>query len=67
MRRDVISAAYRRGLGSYVVNLDPAVTHFPVTANIDIRDTVNYKEARARDGTAGPRVAHPSPSPPPHR
>ncbi|KAL1921546.1 uncharacterized protein VTP21DRAFT_11262 [Calcarisporiella thermophila] len=28
----------------YIINLDPAVTHLPFTANIDIRDTVNYKE-----------------------
>ncbi|KAI9029539.1 GPN-loop GTPase [Phycomyces nitens] len=28
----------------YVVNLDPAVGHLPFTANIDVRDTVNYKE-----------------------
>ncbi|RUS17459.1 hypothetical protein BC938DRAFT_476257 [Jimgerdemannia flammicorona] len=28
----------------YVINLDPAVTALPFTANIDIRDTVNYKE-----------------------
>ncbi|KAI9247596.1 hypothetical protein EDC94DRAFT_625885 [Helicostylum pulchrum] len=28
----------------YVLNLDPAVTSLPFTANIDIRDTVNYKE-----------------------
>ncbi|KAI8919170.1 hypothetical protein DFJ77DRAFT_427617 [Powellomyces hirtus] len=28
----------------YVVNLDPAVTQLPFGANIDIRDTVNYKE-----------------------
>jgi GTPase SAR1 family protein len=28
----------------YIVNLDPAVTHMPFTANIDIRDTVDYKE-----------------------
>ncbi|KAI9098272.1 hypothetical protein DFS34DRAFT_620192 [Phlyctochytrium arcticum] len=28
----------------YVVNLDPAVTQLPYGANIDIRDTVNYKE-----------------------
>jgi GTPase SAR1 family protein len=27
-----------------VINLDPAVTHLPYGANIDIRDTVNYKE-----------------------
>jgi len=24
----------------YIINLDPAVTHVPYTANIDIRDTV---------------------------
>lgn len=28
----------------YVLNLDPAVTHLPFTANIDIRDTVDYQE-----------------------
>ncbi|KND02803.1 GTPase NPA3 [Spizellomyces punctatus DAOM BR117] len=28
----------------YVVNLDPAVGQLPFGANIDIRDTVNYKE-----------------------
>ncbi|PPR05014.1 hypothetical protein CVT24_010207 [Panaeolus cyanescens] len=28
----------------YVLNLDPAVTHVPYEANIDIRDTVNYQE-----------------------
>lgn len=28
----------------YVLNLDPAVSSLPFTANIDIRDTVNYKE-----------------------
>jgi hypothetical protein len=27
-----------------VINLDPAVTQLPYAANIDIRDTVNYKE-----------------------
>jgi GTPase SAR1 family protein len=29
---------------SYIVNLDPAVTYVPYSPNIDIRDTVNYKE-----------------------
>ena len=24
----------------YIINMDPAVTHVPYTANIDIRDTV---------------------------
>ncbi|KAF7971852.1 hypothetical protein HWV62_19789 [Athelia sp. TMB] len=28
----------------YILNLDPAVTHLPFEANIDIRDTVNYQE-----------------------
>jgi len=28
----------------YIVNLDPAVAKLPFTANIDIRDTVDYKE-----------------------
>jgi GTPase SAR1 family protein len=33
-----------RGDSTYAVNLDPAVLHLPYHANIDIRDTVNYKE-----------------------
>ncbi|KAF6752706.1 XPA-binding protein 1 [Ephemerocybe angulata] len=28
----------------YILNLDPAVTHVPYEANIDIRDTINYQE-----------------------
>jgi len=28
----------------YVINLDPAVSNLPYSANIDIRETVNYKE-----------------------
>lgn len=28
----------------YILNLDPAVTYLPYEANIDIRDTVNYRE-----------------------
>lgn len=28
----------------YIVNIDPAVSHLPFEANIDIRDTVNYEE-----------------------
>ena len=28
----------------YVLNLDPAVANTPFEPNIDIRDTVNYKE-----------------------
>ena len=33
-----------QGTPPYVINLDPAVRHLPYGANIDIRDTVNYKE-----------------------
>ncbi|PSN59736.1 hypothetical protein BS50DRAFT_682048 [Corynespora cassiicola Philippines] len=35
-----------KGSGShpYILNLDPAVRHVPFTPNIDIRDSVNYKE-----------------------
>jgi GTPase SAR1 family protein len=38
--------AYRHAMDKppYIVNLDPAVTTLPYDANIDIRDTVNYKE-----------------------
>jgi hypothetical protein len=28
----------------YVINLDPAVRSIPFDSNIDIRDSVNYKE-----------------------
>jgi GTPase SAR1 family protein len=28
----------------YIMNLDPAITHSPFEANIDIRDTVDYKQ-----------------------
>ncbi|KAG5183838.1 hypothetical protein JKP88DRAFT_208476 [Tribonema minus] len=34
----------------YYINLDPAVTQVPFGANIDIRDTVNYKEVMAQYG-----------------
>lgn len=32
------------GIRGYVINLDPAVMTLPFAANIDIRDTVKYKE-----------------------
>merc|ERR1719394_1355334 len=35
---------YSRGSPPYVLNLDPACREVPYPANIDIRDTVNYKE-----------------------
>uniref|UniRef100_H3CA52 GPN-loop GTPase n=1 Tax=Tetraodon nigroviridis TaxID=99883 RepID=H3CA52_TETNG len=34
----------------YVINLDPAVHQVPFPANIDIRDTVNYKEVMKQFG-----------------
>jgi GTPase SAR1 family protein len=34
----------------YVVNLDPAVSSVPYPVNIDIRDTVNYKEVMKQYG-----------------
>jgi GTPase SAR1 family protein len=38
------SELYRRQKPPYVVNLDPACREVPYPANIDIRDTVNYKQ-----------------------
>jgi len=35
---------YQKNKNPYVVNLDPACKEVPYPANIDIRDTVNYKE-----------------------
>ncbi|EPZ35114.1 ATP binding domain-containing protein [Rozella allomycis CSF55] len=40
----------------YVVNLDPAVTSLPFKPNIDIRDTINYKQVM-KDYTLGPNGA----------
>ncbi|GBF93041.1 GPN-loop GTPase [Raphidocelis subcapitata] len=37
-------------LPGYIINLDPAVTHLPYSANIDIRDTVNYKNVMKQYG-----------------
>jgi len=36
--------AAEKCIPSYYINLDPAVMHVPYNANIDVRDTVNYKE-----------------------
>lgn len=38
------------GIRGYYVNLDPAVKSVPFAANIDIRDTVNYKEVMKQYG-----------------
>jgi GTPase SAR1 family protein len=34
----------------YLLNLDPAVKHLPYSANIDIRDTVDYKNVMKEYG-----------------
>ena len=39
-----------KGKRAYYVNLDPACTSVPFSANIDIRDTVNYKEVMTQYG-----------------
>jgi len=38
----------RNPAASYFINLDPAVRSVPFGANIDIRDTVNYKEVMSQ-------------------
>lgn len=45
-----------RGLAPYLINLDPAVARTPYSANIDIRDTVDYKEVQREYGL-GPNGA----------
>jgi len=44
------------GKKAYYINLDPAVKTVPYAANIDIRDTVNYKEVMSQYGL-GPNGA----------
>jgi GTPase SAR1 family protein len=39
----------------YVINLDPAVRNVPFDSNIDIRDSVNYKEVM-KSYNLGPMV-----------
>uniref|UniRef100_A0A8C9TYR4 GPN-loop GTPase n=1 Tax=Scleropages formosus TaxID=113540 RepID=A0A8C9TYR4_SCLFO len=41
---------YAKERPPYVINLDPAVHEVPFPANIDIRDTVNYKEVMKQYG-----------------
>ena len=40
----LVESSGSKGKKAYAVNLDPAVSELPFQANIDIRDTVNYKE-----------------------
>ncbi|XP_021846277.1 GPN-loop GTPase QQT2 [Spinacia oleracea] len=42
--RQLVYHTHASQLRSYVINLDPAVATLPFGANIDIRDTVKYKE-----------------------
>jgi GPN-loop GTPase len=42
--------------GAYVVNLDPAVAELPYEPNVDIRDTVKYKDVM-REYSLGPNGA----------
>lgn len=44
------------GLRGYYINIDPAVASVPFGANIDIRDTVDYKEVMRQYGL-GPNGA----------
>lgn len=48
--------ANEKGIKGYYVNLDPAVTSVPFGVNIDIRDTINYKEVMSQYGL-GPNGA----------
>ena len=52
----ITSYLHGEGNPGYVINLDPAVTHMPFGANIDIRDTVNYKNVMKQYGL-GPNGA----------
>ena len=47
---------HSEGRAPYVVNLDPAVHTLPFDANIDVRDTVKYKEVMSQYGL-GPNGA----------
>ncbi|XP_070667362.1 GPN-loop GTPase QQT2-like [Malus domestica] len=42
--RQLVSHTYESHIRGYVMNLDSAVMTLPFDANIDIRDTVRYKE-----------------------
>ena len=38
------SHVHEHNIPSYIINLDPAVKKVPYGANIDIRETVEYKQ-----------------------
>eukprot|EP00878_Enallax_costatus_P026787 GHUV01028786.1.p1 GENE.GHUV01028786.1~~GHUV01028786.1.p1 ORF type:complete len:184 (+),score=19.54 GHUV01028786.1:298-849(+) len=41
------SHMHQKNMAGYIINLDPAVTHLPYGANIDIRDTVREERSTA--------------------
>lgn len=43
---------HERRTPGYILNLDPAVAHLPYGANVDIRDTVNYKNVSGVRGVS---------------
>jgi len=47
---------HTQNIPSYVINLDPAVKTLPYEANIDIRDTINYKNVM-KEYNLGPNGA----------
>lgn len=55
-RQRIAAYGADHGLRNYVVNLDPAVRKTGYTANIDIRDTVDYKQVMSEYGL-GPNGA----------
>ncbi|XP_006037892.1 GPN-loop GTPase 1 isoform X2 [Alligator sinensis] len=46
----LVAHLHGQGAPPYVINLDPAVHELPFPANIDIRDTVKYKEVMKQYG-----------------
>ena len=46
----LVSHLHSKKKPPYVVNLDPACSEVPFPANIDVRDTVNYKEVMKQYG-----------------
>ncbi len=54
--RQLYSYLYGKGEKSYVMNLDPAVNEVPFPTNVDIRDTVKYKQVMKEYGL-GPNGA----------
>ena len=56
VQRFTADAAVKNNKAPYVINLDPAVSEVPYPCNIDIRDTVEYKQVM-KDYGLGPNGA----------